>query len=368
MPGQHALELDEATRAGGEVTDDQQRPLVADEVERPRIWGPLVIRMTLGGRRSRDEILQISAVERAKASIPVLAAGICHELLRQFSGSAALDIRQGVIDGAWPQFELTKAEGAMGELIDLAQRREAAQRKTRRREPVRAQLFFDLACPFSYLATERVERAFSHVTWTRDVVGDAAAPLPRPTTPRGRARARRRRAARRRAAAAAGVARALPAARCRPRCAPRPTRPSRGAGATFVLAAGRLAFCGGFDLDDPEILAEAAAAAGIPLEDCFHAAGDSRRDGVGGGGRAASCWRQAPTGYRCCGWGARSSGASSASAPPRRRCARRPRRSRAGVLSRAYGLTSPARICAFIASTVSGRSASSSTGASDAHA
>ena len=34
-----------------------------------------------------------------------------------------------------------------------------------------------------------------------------------------------------------------------------------GRGAGFVLAASRLAFCGGFDLEDPEILAEAAAAA-----------------------------------------------------------------------------------------------------------
>ena len=32
--------------------------------------------------------------------------------------------------------------------------------------------------------------------------------------------------------------------------------------APFVLAAGRLAFCGGYDLDDPETIAEAAAAAG----------------------------------------------------------------------------------------------------------
>ena len=47
-----------------------------------------------------------------------------------------------------------------------------------------------------------------------------------------------------------------------------------------MLAAGRLAFCGGFDLDDPEILAEAAAAAGIPLIECFAAAGDTRRDGA----------------------------------------------------------------------------------------
>jgi 2-hydroxychromene-2-carboxylate isomerase len=53
-----------------------------------------------------------------------------------------------------------------------------------------------------------------------------------------------------------------------------------GRGGAFVLAAGRLAFCGGFDLDDPEILAEAAAAAGIPLDACLHAAGDPHHDGA----------------------------------------------------------------------------------------
>ncbi len=52
-----------------------------------------------------------------------------------------------------------------------------------------------------------------------------------------------------------------------------------GAGARFALAASRLAFCGGFDLEDPEILAEAAAAAGISLNDCLRAAGDLARDG-----------------------------------------------------------------------------------------
>jgi 2-hydroxychromene-2-carboxylate isomerase len=51
-----------------------------------------------------------------------------------------------------------------------------------------------------------------------------------------------------------------------------------GAGARFALAASRLAFCGGFDLEDPEILAEAAAAAGVPLETCLAAAGDPARD------------------------------------------------------------------------------------------
>ena len=51
-----------------------------------------------------------------------------------------------------------------------------------------------------------------------------------------------------------------------------------GRGAAFVLAAGRLAFCGGFDLGDPEVLAEAAAAAGLPLDACLAAAGDAGRD------------------------------------------------------------------------------------------
>jgi 2-hydroxychromene-2-carboxylate isomerase len=53
-----------------------------------------------------------------------------------------------------------------------------------------------------------------------------------------------------------------------------------GRGAGFVLAATRLAFCGGFDLDDPEILAEAAAAAGVVLDDALAAARDSGRDGT----------------------------------------------------------------------------------------
>jgi 2-hydroxychromene-2-carboxylate isomerase len=167
----------------------------------------------------------------------------------------------------------------MGELIDLAQRRDAAQRMTRTREPLRAQLFFDLACPFSYLAAERVERAFGHVTWTpassetlqRRCLADDAEGVELT-----------RAAAERRAATLRlplvwpdGFPKPVPAAMRAAAVAG-----ERGRGSAFVLAAGRLAFCGGFDLDDPEILAEAAAAAGIPLEDCFQAAGDSARDGA----------------------------------------------------------------------------------------
>jgi 2-hydroxychromene-2-carboxylate isomerase len=166
----------------------------------------------------------------------------------------------------------------MGELIDLAQRREAVQRRARGREPVRAQLFFDLACPFTYLAAERVERAFAHVTWTatsaetlqRRCLDDDAETIERV-----------RRAAEARAADLRlplvwpeGHPKALPAAMRAASFAA-----EQGRGGAFVLAAGRLAFCGGFDLDDPEILAEAVAAAGVRIDECLRAAGDARRDG-----------------------------------------------------------------------------------------
>ena len=51
-----------------------------------------------------------------------------------------------------------------------------------------------------------------------------------------------------------------------------------GAAPAFTLAAARLAFCGGFDLEDPEVLAEAAAAAGLPLDECLRAAWDGTLD------------------------------------------------------------------------------------------
>jgi predicted DsbA family dithiol-disulfide isomerase len=51
-----------------------------------------------------------------------------------------------------------------------------------------------------------------------------------------------------------------------------------GVGSAFALAAGRLAFCGGYNLGDPAILAEAAAAAGIGLDACLDAAEDGTYD------------------------------------------------------------------------------------------
>ena len=52
-PGQDALEFDEPPRPGGEVADDQQRPLVAHQIERARVRRPLVVRMPLRGRDGR---------------------------------------------------------------------------------------------------------------------------------------------------------------------------------------------------------------------------------------------------------------------------------------------------------------------------
>jgi predicted DsbA family dithiol-disulfide isomerase len=52
----------------------------------------------------------------------------------------------------------------------------------------------------------------------------------------------------------------------------------QGRGGAFIIAAGRLAFSGGFDLDDPDVLMEAAAAAGVPVAACLEAAADQARD------------------------------------------------------------------------------------------
>jgi len=174
-----------------------------------------------------------------------------------------------------------KGQGkGMGEVITLAQRRAERQgrRTTRRRDRIRAEFYFDLACPFTYLAAERVERSFEDVSWRP--ASAVALRLGGLTEPRDVERTRV--AAEHRAAELrlplvwperwpADVPGAMRAAAF--------AAEERRAGA-FVLAAVRLAFCGGFDLDDPEILAEAAAAAGIGLNACLRAAGDPGRDGA----------------------------------------------------------------------------------------
>lgn len=127
--------------------------------------------------------------------------------------------------------------------------------------------FFDLACPFSYLAAERVERMLGDVEWI---------PSASLTTPSWRLREAAEREAR-----AQRVPLVWPDNW--PASFPRALRAAAyaadlGRPGAFALAASRLAFCGGFDLDDPEILAEAAAAAGLSPEDCLAAAQDAAWD------------------------------------------------------------------------------------------
>jgi 2-hydroxychromene-2-carboxylate isomerase len=162
----------------------------------------------------------------------------------------------------------------MGDLIYLDDRRADRLRPVRDESPT---FFFDLGCPLSYLAAERVERTLGDVRW----VPAAAAALPGESRPAHDLEALRERAER-----GARVLRLplvwpdhFPArVPCALRAAMRACE--LGAGPRFALAAMRLAFCGGFDLDDPETLAEAAAAAGVPLQECMAAAGESDRDEV----------------------------------------------------------------------------------------
>jgi 2-hydroxychromene-2-carboxylate isomerase len=164
----------------------------------------------------------------------------------------------------------------MGDLIVLSERLEDRARHTRSMRP---SFFFDLACPFSYLAMERIERVLGDVEWIpaasvalRRI--EASAPGAVIDSAAVRAVAEER----------AGLLRLPLLWPDRfPAHHPRALRTAAyaseiGAAPRFALAASRLAFCGGFDLDDPEILAEASAAAGMQLEACLAAAADSERD------------------------------------------------------------------------------------------
>jgi 2-hydroxychromene-2-carboxylate isomerase len=167
----------------------------------------------------------------------------------------------------------------MGDVIRLADRRAARRtRNTHAHAPSRVEFLFDLCSPFSYLAAERVERAFDDVVWTPACT--ASLTCGSETDPDTLEQQRRYAEQR-----AAELRLPLVWPERHPGPVPAAMRAAayaaeQGRGAAFVLAAGRLAFCGGFDLDDPEILAEASAAAGIGMEGCLQAVGDVTRDGA----------------------------------------------------------------------------------------
>ena len=160
----------------------------------------------------------------------------------------------------------------MGELISLAERRAARAEAHAPPTRPRVSFFFDLASPWTYLAAERVDQRFANVRW-QPAIGEAL--------PGGRDTAAQRGAAEERAEELQMPLvwpEALPTAgRSAMRVAALAVE--HGRAAEFVLAASRLAFCGGYDIDDPEILAEAAAAADLGLDECLRAAGELRRDG-----------------------------------------------------------------------------------------
>lgn len=134
--------------------------------------------------------------------------------------------------------------------------------------------FFDLACPLSYLAAERVERELGEITWL-------PARLPRreeDPTPLSFA-AQRERAERLALALRLplvwpeGYTGAFPGAMRVAAWAA-----EQGAGSAFALAALRLVFCGGFDLERPATLAEAVRVAGLPVDEARRAQRDPRWD------------------------------------------------------------------------------------------
>lgn len=158
----------------------------------------------------------------------------------------------------------------MAEVIELARVR--AQRASTLWSPAvgRSTLYFDLSSPFTYLLAERAERRLGDARWQPAV-------LP---TPRERAHGDLIRAAEMRALA---LRMPLVWPERFPASVPGAMRAAAyadeiGRGPSFAIAAGRLAFCGGFDLEDRSILAEAAAAARVDVDRALDAASDPSRD------------------------------------------------------------------------------------------
>lgn len=142
-----------------------------------------------------------------------------------------------------------------------------------RRSPPRPSLYFDLSSPYTYLAAERADRMFAGLRWL---------PASADALQYASFMAEDERLAIRRRAALLGLPLVWPAPSARRAVGAMRVASlaaERGLGAAFVLAASRLEFCGGYSMDDPEILAEAAGAAGIDLDEMLRAARDLRRDG-----------------------------------------------------------------------------------------
>lgn len=164
----------------------------------------------------------------------------------------------------------------MGELIFLSERR--ADRLRPSDGP--ATYFFSLGCPISYLAAERVERHLGEIEWV-PVLGPGLGLAAEPSQNQPATSTDDLFEAAGRAAVALRVPLVVPdnfpadgrrAARAALYAA------AEGAGARFALSISRMVFCGGFDLDDPEVLAAAADAAGLDKRAAARAASDPVHD------------------------------------------------------------------------------------------
>ena len=168
----------------------------------------------------------------------------------------------------------------MGEVISLEAARAARAAGAPASHPVGAPVarrpatvWFDLDSPLSYLAAERADRLLPGARW-RPAFEDVLTGRPPAGGMAGMAAAEQR-------ALELGIPLSWPArwpagGRAAMRVAT--LAAERGVARAFALAAGRLQFCGGFDLSQADILAEAAAAAGLGLEDALAAARDEALD------------------------------------------------------------------------------------------
>lgn len=151
----------------------------------------------------------------------------------------------------------------------------AARSRQRVLPPTATTFYFDLGSPDTYLAAERANRSFARLRWQPASFGALqAGGLPFDDDARADVARRAKRL---------GMPLVWPEGPRRT-CSPGPMRVAslaaeRGRGAEFVIAAGRLIFCGGYDIEaDTTILEIAAEAAGIASSDMRLAAADSSRD------------------------------------------------------------------------------------------
>jgi 2-hydroxychromene-2-carboxylate isomerase len=158
-------------------------------------------------------------------------------------------------------------------VISLSQRREDRSHRT-----VQARFFFALDSPLSYLMSERVERALGDITWV-PVLGS----LPESDGIASRAQREHRAADCMRVAEREALLLEMPLVEPEPfpldsRRATRAAMFAARSGAcrSFALAIARLAFCGGFDISEDSVIAEAAAVARLDAGNVLAAASDAR--------------------------------------------------------------------------------------------